>query len=247
MSETQGYRRKPVWIYFVAILFILTPVIHLMGTLKNAGEPQWYSPVAWWLWAQHLDPAPAMVSFMLCLAGVAMLFVRSWTWWLGMIVLTALSLYNILLIRHSFADDFFTQMLATVGSLILLVLLYFSEFKKPFLNRRLRWWESEPRFRVNIPVTIRATEDSKPVVSAQLMDISKSGVYLEPVPGHKILELPNHILVEVNSELHLPCTLSRSTEHGGSAYHFGAITRHQARYLRRWIQLLKKDPGRLVR
>jgi hypothetical protein len=247
MSETEGYRRKPIWIYTVAILFVLTPFIHMMGTLRNAGEPEWYSPVAWWLWAQHLDPAPAVISLMLCLAGVAMLFVRSWSWWLGMLVLASLSLYNIVLIRHSFADDLFTQMVATVGSLLLLVLLYFSEFKKPFLNRRLRWWESEPRFRVNIPVTVRASEGSKFVIAAQLMDVSRSGVYLEPVPGQKTLELPHKILVEVNSELHLPCVLSRSTDTGGAAYHFGTITRHQARYLRRWIQLLKKDPDRLVR
>ncbi|MEO5667677.1 MAG: hypothetical protein ABIR96_06445 [Bdellovibrionota bacterium] len=246
MSESKGYRRKPVWIYIVAILFVLTPFIHLMGTLKEAGEPFWYSPEAWWLWSRHLDPAPAVISLMLCIAGLAILLVRSWSWWLGLCVLGTLCLYNIVLIRHSFAEDPFTQVLASVGSLLLLVLLYFSEFKKPFLNRRLRWWESEPRFRVRVPVNIQSAELTT-AAKVQLMDISKSGVYLEPNVGEKTLSLPHDIVVEVNSELQLPCRFSRATEHGGSAYQITTITRHQARYLRRWIKLLSKEPDRLVR
>jgi hypothetical protein len=246
MSATPGYRRKPIWIYIVAVLFVLTPFIHMMGTLRGAGEPEWYAPGVWWVWAQHLDPAPAVISFMLCLTGLAILAVRSWTWWLGMCMLAALCLYNIVLIRNTFADDLFTQMLATGGSILLLVMLYFSEFKRPFLNRRLRWWETEPRFRVSLPVKIQ-TENPEIRISAQLVDISKSGVYLEPTSGTSTLELPPNIVIEVNSELRLPCHFSRATDHGGSAYQITKITRHQARYLRRWIALLAKDPDRLVR
>ena len=246
MSETKGYRRKPVWIYIVAVLFILTPFIHMMGLVREAGEPQWFSPAVWWTWAKHLDPAPAVISFMLCLTGVAILCVRSWTWWLGMLVLSALCIYNIVLIRNTYADDPFTQILATAGSILLLVLLYASEFKKPFLNRRLRWWESEPRFRVHLPVKVQ-TMGSSEKIAVQLMDISKSGVYLEPNPGQTFLELPHEIVVEVNAELQLPCRFSRSTDHGGSAYQITKITRYQARYLKRWIRLLAKDPERLLR
>ena len=246
MSETKGYRRKPVWIYFVAILFVLTPFIHMMGTLEAAGEPEWYSPAVWLLWAQHLDPAPAVISFMLCISGIAILCVSTLTWWLGMIALSALCIYNIILIRSTFTHDPLTQVVATIGSVLLLVLLYFSEFKKPFLNHRLRWWESEPRFKVRVPVKVHAP-GSETKIQVQLMDISKSGVYLEPNPGQAPLDLPHHIWVEVNAELKLPCNFSRSTEHGGSAYQIAKITRHQTRYLRRWIRLLARDPDRLVR
>jgi hypothetical protein len=249
MSAVKGYRRKPIWIYVVASLFVLSPFIHLMGTLKGAGEPQWYSPRMWWVWVGHLDPAPALISFILCAAGLAILFVRRWSWWLGMTALSILCLYNIALITLTFANDPFTQLLATVGSLLLLTLLFFSEFKQPYFNQRLRWWESEPRFHVSLPVSVHPALETAHAATtkAQLVDISKSGLYLEAPTGQKALELPEEIVVEVNSELRLPCRFSRATEHGGSAYQFLKISRHQSRYLRRWIQLLAKDPDRRVR
>ncbi len=248
MSAPQGYRRKPLWIYLIAGLFVLTPLIHLMGTLKGAGEPQWYAPAVWWRWALHLDPAPALVSFILCVAGLALLFVRTWSWWFGMAALTLLCLYNIVLISRAFTNDTFTQVLATFGSILLLALLFFSEFRRPFLNKRLRWWESEPRFHVSVPVTVRSGhEGGGGTTQARLVDISRSGLYLEPTQGQSALSLPEDIVVEVNNELRLPCRFSRTTEHGGSAYKIVKISRHQARYLRRWIRLLAKDPDRRVR
>lgn len=237
----KGYRRKPLWIYVVATLFILTPFLHLMMTLRSAGETEWWSPSAWWLWVHHLNPAPAVISTLLALAGLSILFVRRWAWWLGMLALGALCVYNIALISHSFSDDPLTRMVATLGSLSLLVLLFFSEFKQPFFNERLRWWESEARYMVSVPVKIMNTDKH-----ALLVNISKSGIYLEPYDKDTALDLPTEITVEVNSELQLPCIYSRATEKG-VAYKFVKITKHQSRYLRRWLQLLSKDPDLRVR
>jgi hypothetical protein len=240
-TSQPAYTRKPLWIYFVAVLFVLTPILHLMMTLRSAGEVEWWSPASWWLWIQHLNPAPAVISTLLCIAGLSIIFVRRWAWWLGMLALSSLCIYNIVLISYSFSDDPITRVIATIGSIGLLVLLFFSDFKQPFFNKRLRWWESETRYVVRIPVKIQGSEKH-----ALLVDISKSGLYLEPYERKEPLDLGQEITVEINSELQLPCVYSRSTDKG-MAYRFAKITKHQARYLKRWMQLLAKDPVRRVR
>jgi hypothetical protein len=240
-SSSYGYRRKPFWIYAVATLFVLTPFLHLMLTIKSAGAVDWYAPSSWWNWVRFLDPAPAVISTLLCLAGLAILFVRRWAWWLGMIALSSLCIYNIALISYSFADDPVTRLLATIGSFLLLILLFYSDFKKPFFNQRMRWWETDPRFKVSIPVKIQGLP-----AQALLVDISKSGLHLEEFIEGKGLQLPAELVVEVNEELHLNCSFSRQTPKG-AAYQIMSMTKHQARYLKRWIHLLSKDPSNRVR
>lgn len=240
-TPIKGYRKKPIWIYLVAILFILTPMIHLSLTLKNAGEVNWWSPSAWWTWIQYLNPAPAIVSVLLFVSGISILLVKKWAWWVGMMALSSLSIYNIALISHSFSDDPVVKIIATLGSFGLLALLFFSDFKQPFFNKRLRWWESESRYKVSVPVKIVGTQ-----LHALLVDLSKSGVYLESSDLHKPLSLPDNIEIEVNSELKMHCTFSRKTK-SGAAYKFVNISKHQSSYLRRWLKLLSKDPTLRVR
>jgi len=78
-----------------------------------------------------------------------------------------------------------------------------------------------------------------------LMDVSKSGILLQPLDNIEI-EFPSEAIVEINSELHLPCIFSRKTE-AGAAYRIISISRHQSRYLRNWLDLLAKEPERKVR
>ncbi len=241
MQDTpRGYTRKPFWIYFVSILLLSTPLFHLMWTLRLAGEPSWYSPLTMIEWIPHLNPAPAFISALLFLAGFSLLFVRKWAWWLGILSLAALCFYNVSIVRNFYSDDWTTMTLTTVGSGVLLFLLYKSDFKKPFFNHRLRWWETDPRYMVNVPVKIQGHDHA-----VVLMDISKSGMLLEPSNGVSI-EFPSEVIVEINAELQIPCIFSRKTKKG-AAYRIISISRHQSRYLRNWLDLLSKEPERKLR
>ncbi|NCN40334.1 hypothetical protein GW916_03705 [bacterium] len=241
MSDSDsGYYKKPFWIYFVSALFLTTPVLHLMWTLRMAGEANWYSPLTMIEWLPHLNPAPAVISALLFIAGFSILFVRKWAWWMGILSLAALCFYNISIVRNFYSDDWMVMTLSTVGSGLLLLLLYVSDFKQPFFNQRLRWWETDPRYMVNVPVKLQG--HSHAVV---LMDVSKSGILLQPLDNIEI-EFPSEAIVEINSELHLPCIFSRKTE-AGAAYRIISISRHQSRYLRNWLDLLAKEPERKVR
>lgn len=243
-----GYSRKPFWIYAVSILFLSTPVLHLMWTLKLAGENNWFTPSAMIEWIPHLDPAPAVISMLLFISGFSILFVRKWAWWMGILSLSALCFYNVSIIRNFYSDDWITMTLATVGSGLLLLLIYASDFKKPFFNQRLRWWETDPRFMVNVPIRLQGFEQN-----ILLMDISKSGILLEPEQDESseeaelvTIEFPSEVIVEINNELQLPCIFSRKTPKG-AAYRIISISKHQSRYLRNWLDLLAKEPDRKVR
>ena len=241
MEQTAGYRKKPFWIVATAILLFVTPYFHLMWILKSAGETAWYSPIAMWKWIPHLHPAPAVISALLILGGFSLLYVKKWSWWIGMFSLTCLSIYNISIIQNYYSDDPSAAVIGTGASLLLLFLLFASDFKKPFFNQRLRWWESDPRYKVNVPIQIKGQEEK----SIVLMDISKTGILLEPTNGAEI-DFPPEVDVIINAELEIPCVYSRRTENG-AAYRIKNVTRFQSKYLRNWLNLLAKEPERFLR
>lgn len=235
-----GYRKKPLWIKFTACLLIATPFLQFLWLVRSTGAPDWYTPETLLRWIPHLGLLPFLVGVSLIVAGVALFYVKKWSWWIAMSALCLLSIHNLRMIQVYFPDDTTTLIVASILCIGLLALIMYSDFRKPFMNARLRWWESRSRYRVNLPVELEGYDPS-----VLLVDISRSGLLIHKTPDFQEA-LPQETIVHINDELNFPCSLSRKTDEG-AAYKILRVTKHQSRYLRNWIKLLSKEPGRKVR
>lgn len=243
MSQTggaQGYRRKPTWIFIVGVLFLLTPFGNFLLTLASLNIQNWYKPETWAYWAKFIPIYTwALMSLIFCSGLALIFFVRRWALVLTMATLAAVLLHNIVMIR-----DFSLMGTMAVTGMILTTaatwyFLYFSRFRRPYTNPKMRWWETSPRYRVDIPAKIDAVP-----VNATLVDISMSGALIEwPEPGAVPPEdRVSHIMLP--PDLRLPCRVARGTEKGfGIQFDdFDAMTKKR---FKGWLKQLETDPSQL--
>jgi hypothetical protein len=240
-AKPVGYRKKPIWITAVAWLFILWPMLNLSWLMVSFGEPQWYLPSVWIYWFENLPRLVIFFMVLLAACGIALLFVRRWSWWFNLTALSCLGLYSLYMASQSLDQDPFLLSLLGVGTLGFLGVLYASEFKKPFIDARLRWWESKPRFQVRVPVHVVEMKQD-----LLLVNISLSGLLLEWPEGEPHKEVPNQFIIEINNELRLPCALTRSDERRVGAKIL-KLEGGQRKHLDHWIKLLTKSPAHKAR
>jgi hypothetical protein len=242
-SSASGYRKKPFWIYVAAFTLILSPFGNFIVSLIAHQTPYWYSPKAWAHWVQSITPGVWGILILLFLSGVALLFVRKWTWTLSLVSLGFIIVYDIILIA--------TNQLEFMGpvAIILMILatlsfgmgIYLSEFRKPYLNPRLRWWETEPRYRVDLPVTLTKVEHP-----GNLVDISRSGVLVEWTDAKTIPEIEGILSLTLPTQISVPVLVSRRTARG-YGLQFEKLDAKQKKDLKVFIETLTVDPTKLIR
>ncbi len=116
------------------------------------------------------------------IAGFALLSVRKWAYLFFLLV----QMYAIFLhlTYKAFSWPYINKSPLISSSAILainiLLILYFliPAVRRPFFNRRLRWWETAPRYDINIPCTIQ--KQSGQFIDCRLINISKSGAFVRP-------------------------------------------------------------------
>ncbi len=234
-----GLRRKPLWIYVTSALFLISPILNFLFSLRGRGEPGWLSPRVWLDWLPHTPPRSFLLSLLLFVTGLMIARVNRWSWWMAMTSLVVLCGYNLMLLRGLVNNNFFVLALVSVLMGTFLWVLYHSEYKQVFLDRRLRWWESKPRFAVNLPVTIRASK-----ASYNIVDISKSGFFLKSQEDAESPSLGKTIEIVIADDVVIPATVVRSNAEG-----FGVriekIGRFESRFLYNWIRVLRKEAKKL--
>jgi Tfp pilus assembly protein PilZ len=62
---------------------------------------------------------------------------------------------------------------------LLIVYFFLPSVRAGYLNSRLRWWESKPRYLYPLPVEIKSKEK---IFSGKILNISEGGIYFE-TPG----------------------------------------------------------------
>jgi hypothetical protein len=242
-SNSPGYRKKPLWIYIAAIILMITPFGNLLYSLAALGVSQWYLPTTWTFWTQFVSLSTWFLLGIIFSSGVLLLVVRRWTWTLSLVFLSIIVVYDFIMLATNQFEIMgpFPIFLMIMATIAFGLGLYLSEFRKPYLNPRLRWWETEPRYRVDLPVTLTTVEHP-----GNLVDISRSGVLIEWADAKAVPEIEGNLNLTLPTQISIPVVVSRRTARG-YGLQFTSLTSSQKKDLKIFIETLTIDPTKLIR
>ncbi len=232
-----GYRKKPLWIYLFAVGLTISPVIMLSYAFGSRAG--WHSPGRWLTLLRFVSISTWILCTMQVLAGLGLLFVRRWSWQFALLTMGAITAFDIVQWKSVGSAGIATLAVMVVVTLGFAALISAEMFRRPYLNPRLRWWETSLRFRADLPVQVEAG------VSAVLVDISRTGLLIEWAEGESP-PLKDQITISLPSELRLPCRLVRRTDRG-CGLQFMPLDGAQRTALNGFLKTLAEEPSRLAR
>jgi hypothetical protein len=239
-----GYRHKPRWIYVAAVLFMLAPLGNFVATLALMNVPGWYLPETWITWSRWISPGAWAIMSLLFLSGAGLLFVRRFTWIFACACLVVVLGLNFFYLFHFGTVSTLgpiTLGVMLVFTLATLVFLYRQQFRLPYMNPRVRWWETNPRYRADLGVRIPPFGER-----CVLLDISLSGALVD-FPD-RVPVMPEQVDLEVTADLKLACEVVRRPDSGRAfGLSFLKTTRAQRSELRRFLNQIASDPTRFYR
>jgi hypothetical protein len=239
----RGYRSKPIWIRLLAAALILAPIGNIAFTLYSLELP-WSGAEAWRYWIQFIKPQVWALNVLLLMSGLALIRVRTWTHMLASVTLVLVLIYNIATWEKLLFLGPATFGLMVLASLIAAAVLYSREFRKPYFNPRLRWWETSPRYqaRLSVRITHASEGDTHP---AEILDVSRSGLFvaIESNPELPIGE-EHHIILPTGIELRAQIVRRTATGYGFRFVRVGWVQRAQ---IKKFVRQLSTDPSLLLR
>lgn len=113
-------------------------------------------------------------------AGLLIIKLRKWTYFAFMTVL-AYIIYNISTYEkytwpYNSDSPFMYHYVVALLSSAVFVSFLFPQMRKPFFDRRVRWWEPQTRFPVEIPCKLQSNFLTYPSI---ILNISKTGAFLQ--------------------------------------------------------------------
>jgi hypothetical protein len=241
--EPRGYRNKPIWIRLLAAALVLAPLGNIAFTLYSLDLP-WSGPETWLYWIHFIKPQVWALNILLLMSGLALIKVRTWTHMLASVTLLLVIIYNIATWEKLLFLGPATFALMVLASLIATTVLYSQQFRKPYFNPRLRWWETSPRYQARLSVRITHASEGE-THPAEILDISRSGLFvaIESNPELPIGE-EHHIILPTGIELRAQIVRRTPTGYG---FRFVRVGWTQRAQIKKFVRQLSSDPQLLLR
>jgi hypothetical protein len=247
-ATAPGYRRKPIWIHVVALLFLLAPVGNFVFGLIALGYRRWPSPEDFSTLLASVPTTAWALQACVAATGVALLFVRRGSLLLATVTLLALNLYNLFNFREFSVIGGANLAVLIVITAAVLAAFYLTDFRKPYLNPRVRWWETAARYRADLSVGVLEGE-----TDFRLLDVSRTGA-LVAGPGHLAdrLRLGAAVSLRLPDGARLSAEIVREAhdvEGEGRAWglQFKGLGKAAKQALREFLSTLDSDPSKLTR
>lgn len=132
-----------------------------------------------------LSPSYWIMSVIAVFTGYAIKNVL-WYAWHIFIGANAFLTYEVAVVLLYFSDAKykFALFLCTLGVQALIIYLVKNEIRVPYFSPSIRWWESDPRYKLNIKSELRRMAKDSVVASnevepAEIVDISRGGCFLK--------------------------------------------------------------------
>jgi hypothetical protein len=182
--------RRPVIIVLITIGYVASPIfILLQGSLVH-GIPL-FGPGSI---TARLFFTDIIILFIYPVVAVAVFSVRKWGWYLFIAGVMILIGYNVFVSILSPLYNYLLLILYNLALAVVAGLLFRKHVIAPYFNPRLRWWESEPRYRINISINIQIENEN---MEGDILDISSGGCYMEldcPCRLGKVYDLVIHCI-----------------------------------------------------
>lgn len=119
-----------------------------------------------------------VVSIVAMTAGYGLWEMRRWSWY-AFIFATVLTIYQNALVVQDYGESNQKALAFVASCLIVLGMTYrvAREVRVPYFFPKIRWWESNPRYRLTVPARIRREDGS--VIDGQILDLSIAGCFVK--------------------------------------------------------------------
>ena len=124
-----------------------------------------------------LSPSYYLLCFWAVLTGYSLWEMKRWSWYVFLLTNVLIGYSNAILVNQY--GETHHKLLAFIFSILLLLLLLFRvgrEVRVPYFLPRIRWWESNPRYRLIVPVSLGRDTS---IVDGEILDLSLSGCFVK--------------------------------------------------------------------
>ncbi|OFZ52948.1 MAG: hypothetical protein A2428_10555 [Bdellovibrionales bacterium RIFOXYC1_FULL_54_43] len=168
-------KARPWPIIVLTILYLLGPVFSILvaSYLMHMSPLKYFS-----LWLPRASYWSTLSTFCLYpIAGIAIYLMKPWSYAL-FIAITALTTYQDYTAWRAHPAVMGFPVLFGLTLINVAIVAYFAlpSVRTPFFNRRLRWWESKPRYKMEIPA---ALESALGQTKCTLMNLSLGGAFVK--------------------------------------------------------------------
>jgi len=191
-----------------------------------------------------LSPWYYFLSALAIASGYGLYEMKRWAWYVFLLT-NVLVGYNNAVLASDFGESHY-RVVAFILSIFILVgimLRVSREVRVPYFLPRIRWWESNPRYRLSVPVAVTQIEESS--LQGEILDLSMGGCFIK---------LRNDLLQDTQLGLQFTCfgqsvevtgtvvwrTQSAVTHPKGVGIKFGAMSRAQRRVLKAIVHRLRE-------
>lgn len=175
--------KKPVGVYFLALLFMLAPIGNIMISFAGSGVPQWYAPDAFMALLGTIPFFEWIWLGMLLVTGILLLKPHRLSWSIAifsLVVVLILNAVRVLQMDSTSIDPAYLKVFSGLSIVICLSLLVIAfYFRFPYLDRRASWLMVMTRFEMKTPIKILLERP----VSGETRSVSLSGCLFEVTSG----------------------------------------------------------------
>ena len=234
-------KKKPLLIIVLSAIYIVAPVINLaFFSYMASGNVSMDSMMKYF---NSLPSTLQKVNFaiMFPIGGIAIFAVRKWSYPVFFVV-TAWAIYgNMITMSGSTSSGIMALMIgASLANFIGVGYILIPEVRKVYMDPALRWWETKPRYKVEIP-----SKNGNGSELGVIQDISEGGVFLIPANGKSIAigdMLPmsftfGHFTISVRGEVvyHNPSYLK------GYGIKFVEISQEEKKNMKQLVKAVKNE------
>lgn len=190
-----------------------------------------------------LSPFYYLLSILAVTVGYALWEVRRWGWYAFVVTNVLIAYENAVLVNEY--GETHHKLLSFLASLAFLLVVSYrvgKEIRVPYFFPKIRWWESNPRYRLSVPAKISRVGNE---LEGQILDLSLGGCFLK-IRG----DVAQDEYVTLNFQVFgfdVQCqgvvvwrTQSTVTHPKGVGVKFTQLNRPQRRVLRQVNQRLRK-------
>lgn len=125
-----------------------------------------------------LSPFYYIVSILVLIVGYGFWEMRRWSWYVFILSQVLLTYENALIVQK-FSESHNKLLSFGISVLMQLVLIYrvSQEVRVPYFLPKIRWWESNPRYRLAVPALIHLK--SGELVEGTILDLSTLGCFVK--------------------------------------------------------------------